>query len=69
MAQKKKIESNYPKISAEQETELLHILASCGFVGNQTRTANTHTPVNPPNLHRAFHDLKRYFSAVPAGTK
>lgn len=46
------------------ENQLLHLLASCGFVGNQTRTAQDHRPVNPPDLPRAYQKLKEFFGDV-----
>lgn len=56
-----KPQTKYEPISPDRERELLHLLASCGFIGNQTRTAQTHAPVNPPNFPRLYHELRDYF--------
>jgi hypothetical protein len=52
------INTDLPPVDQKYQDELLHTLARCGFIGNDTHTADRFTPVNPPNLPRCFAEVR-----------
>jgi hypothetical protein len=47
-----------PPVPQSIQDELLHTLASCGFVENTAHTADTFKPLNPMNLPRCYHTVR-----------
>lgn len=49
----------------DRQNTLLHMLASCGFVGNAKTTADTGVLVNPPDLERLDQKLLEFYAPGP----
>jgi len=57
-------ETELAPVKQEHLNDLLHLLASCGFIGNDTHTADRFQPVNPPNLARCFAKVRELILKV-----